>query len=282
MPARLEREELLLRRRELARRRLAAFAPPTDNKGNAPFMTLDAPHPYSKWPTSGTAVYAFEGAVGGPNHVVTNTNEPGDEITLAVVEVENGAHVVDAKWVEKLEGAPITSAQVTTTGPATLVAFWWGDAGVDGDKVATPDGGFTVIDSLGAAGALDTARFKKVGAHRRFRLGAEPLHVPGRVVARERREVDERHRLEEPGELPLLLHGAARADGRGAALDGRSGRYLGTELDLGVRYRALLHGAELTLGAELGTLRPGSALVAADGSAMGAVSGGRAMARFRF
>ena len=67
-----------------------------------------------------------------------------------------------------------------------------------------------------------------------------------------------------------------------SALDGRSGRYLGTELDLGVRYRALLHGAELTLGAELGTLRPGSALVAADGSAMGAVSGGRAMARFRF
>lgn len=133
---------------------LSAFAPPTDNKGNAPFMTLDAPHPYTKWPTSGTAVYAFEGASGGPNHVVTTTNEPGDEITLAVVEVENGAHVVDAKWVEKLEGTPITSAKVTTTGPATLVAFWWGDAGVDGEKVATPDGGFTVIDSLGTAGAL--------------------------------------------------------------------------------------------------------------------------------
>jgi hypothetical protein len=67
-----------------------------------------------------------------------------------------------------------------------------------------------------------------------------------------------------------------------SALDGRSGRYLGTELDLGVRYRALVHGAELTLGAELGTLRPGNALVAADGSTMSAVSGGRAMARVRF
>lgn len=133
---------------------LAASAPPTDNKGNAPFVALGVPHAYTKWPTSGTAVYAFEGAVGGPNHVVTNTNEPGDEITLAVVEVQDGAHVQDAEWIEKLEGQPITSAKVTTTAPATLVAFWWGDAGVDGDKMATPNNGFTVIDSLGQAGAL--------------------------------------------------------------------------------------------------------------------------------
>ena len=67
-----------------------------------------------------------------------------------------------------------------------------------------------------------------------------------------------------------------------SALDGRSGRYLGTELDLGIRYRALIHGAELTLGAEGGTLRPGNALQAADGSAMPAVHGGRVMARARF
>ncbi len=67
-----------------------------------------------------------------------------------------------------------------------------------------------------------------------------------------------------------------------SALDGRSGRYLGTELDVGVRYRALISGGELTLGAEAGTLRPGNALQGANGEAMPAVHGGRLMARARF
>lgn len=44
------------------------------------------------------------------------------------------------------------------------------------------------------------------------------------------------------------------------ALNGKSGRYLGTELDVGVRYRALLWGSELTIGVEGGVLKPGSAL----------------------
>lgn len=34
------------------------------------------------------------------------------------------------------------------------MAFWWGDAGVDDDKTAVPDGGFTVVESILQAGAL--------------------------------------------------------------------------------------------------------------------------------
>ncbi|HVK84497.1 MAG TPA: hypothetical protein VM513_10350 [Kofleriaceae bacterium] len=34
---------------------------------------------------------------------------------------------------------------MTTTGPATLVAFWWGDGGVWGDKTAVPNNGFVVV-----------------------------------------------------------------------------------------------------------------------------------------
>ncbi|MBI4704424.1 MAG: hypothetical protein HY744_25255 [Deltaproteobacteria bacterium] len=61
------------------------------------------------------------------------------------------------------------------------------------------------------------------------------------------------------------------------ALGGDPGRYLGTELDLGVRYRVSLGGSDVTLGAECGALRPGSALRRTDGTEMPAVYGGRLM-----
>lgn len=67
-----------------------------------------------------------------------------------------------------------------------------------------------------------------------------------------------------------------------SALGGEGGTYLGTELDLGVRFRALVHGAELTLGAEGGMLSPGSAFRTLDGGTMATVKGGRGMARLRF
>ncbi len=52
----------------------------------------------------------------------------------------------------------------------------------------------------------------------------------------------------------------SRLAGRPANAYGESGGgYLGTELDLGVRYRALAWGTELTIGAEYGVLFPGSA-----------------------
>jgi hypothetical protein len=43
---------------------------------------------------------------------------------------------------------------VTTTGPATLVAFWWGDAGAEGQKNATPGDGFTRVDAILDEGSL--------------------------------------------------------------------------------------------------------------------------------
>jgi hypothetical protein len=35
-----------------------------------------------------------------------------------------------------------------------LVAFWWGDAGVQQDKTALPNNGFTVVDSILLSGEL--------------------------------------------------------------------------------------------------------------------------------
>lgn len=132
----------------------SSFALPTDNKGNAPYRQLGEAHTYTRYPNSGTALYAFEGAAGGSDHVISATTPASDEITLSAVEVR-GTRVVDHQWREVLRGGPpITSGKVTTTGPATLVAFWWGDHDVREDKTATPDGGFQVIDSVLASGAL--------------------------------------------------------------------------------------------------------------------------------
>lgn len=130
-----------------------AHALPTDNKGNTPEQLGDA-HPYTLWPDSGTALYAFPAMAGGAGHVVTTATPPSDEITLVAVEVLEGTRVQAAEWNEVLAGRPLRSRSVTTTGPATLVAFWWGDAGVAQDKTAVPNNGFHVVDSVLASGEL--------------------------------------------------------------------------------------------------------------------------------
>jgi hypothetical protein len=121
---------------------------PTDNMGNAPYIQQDIAHAYTLWKDSGTALYAFPSAVGGNGHKVQTANPSMNEVTLAVVEVINRGVIQDVKWSEVLQASLQTSQSVTTTGPATLVAFWWGDDdGGHGNVTATPDQGFTVIDS---------------------------------------------------------------------------------------------------------------------------------------
>lgn len=133
---------------------IGAHGLPGDSKGNAPYALLGGPFPYRMWPSSGTALYAFPSLAGGTGHMVTVSTPPGDEVTLAAVEVVHGRVVKDAKWNEVLAGNPLTSLSVTTTGPATLVAFWWGDADVRNDKTAVPNNGFTVVDSILLSGEI--------------------------------------------------------------------------------------------------------------------------------
>jgi hypothetical protein len=133
---------------------LGAHALPTDNKGNAPYRQLGEARAYTNWPSSGTALYSFTQMSGGPDHVIRASTPPDDEITLAAVEVIEGAYVHAFEWNEVLAGRPLKSRSVTTTGPATLIAFWWGDAGVNEDKTAVPNNGFVVVDSVLEEGAL--------------------------------------------------------------------------------------------------------------------------------
>ena len=118
---------------------------PTDNKGNA-YRMIGSVHDFSPlWPNSGEALYTSLSATGGNRHIVTAPLPGPDEITLATVEVKNGGVIADAQW-NKVAVPPQTSLNVTTTGPATLVAVWVGDSGAP-SVTASPNNGFTVIDS---------------------------------------------------------------------------------------------------------------------------------------
>jgi hypothetical protein len=132
---------------------ISAFELPVDDRSSVSFRQLGETHSYTNWPNSGTALYAGVDAAGGKRRAVLVSTPPQDEITVAAVVVA-GQRVQDQSWIEVPAGKPLTSDKVTTTGPATLIAFWWGDAGVAYDKQAVPAGGFRVVDSVLASGAL--------------------------------------------------------------------------------------------------------------------------------
>ncbi|HEX3482348.1 MAG TPA: hypothetical protein VHT91_45340 [Kofleriaceae bacterium] len=127
----------------------------TDTAGNAPYQ-IQGPHAYEPaFPDSGTALYTFANAHGASAFQVTtgagqNTKGQLDEITIAAVEVVEGSRIQDQQWneiVQARDPVPVASRSVTTTGPATLVAFWWGDGFPGTPQSATPGNGFSLIDS---------------------------------------------------------------------------------------------------------------------------------------
>lgn len=124
--------------------------PPVDNKGNN-YLQIGTSHKYTNWPNSGTALYANTSVLGGIGH--TFTVKTNDEVTLMAVEVTNGKEIVDYKWNEVLKGSPLTSLSVKTSGPATLIAYWWGDNG-SGPHTVQVNNGFVVRDSLLLSGSL--------------------------------------------------------------------------------------------------------------------------------
>ena len=65
------------------------------------------------------------------------------------------------------------------------------------------------------------------------------------------------------------------------ALNAEPGDYLGTEIDFGFRLRKLLGTTELTAGAEVGYLLPGSAFKSGTGQDQANVFGARAILEYR-
>ena len=122
---------------------------PTDNKGN-PWTLLGETVAYRGYQGEfNVKAYVSLAANGGIGHVVSiiKNSVPSGEITVPFIEVKQ-AGVLQAVAQNYPDAAPvITSDSVTTTGPATLVAFWWGDArGLQ--HSAIPDNGFSTIEKF--------------------------------------------------------------------------------------------------------------------------------------
>ena len=64
-------------------------------------------------------------------------------------------------------------------------------------------------------------RVHNIAPNRLARLRTEPLHPPGRVVARKRCKVNATHSLQEPRRLMGFLHRAPRSKGSRTTLDRR-------------------------------------------------------------
>jgi len=147
-----------------------ALAPeaPTDNHGNV-FSPLGELHSYADWPTSATRLYRAIDPSTGPNHTFSMTwgdiGGTGDEVTISVVEVLGAKTIEATSWIERSRGRLVESAPVTTSGPAVLVAWWWGSGKVRraGSKhVAAPGDGFTIVPEATALTSLGTDGYVQV------------------------------------------------------------------------------------------------------------------------
>jgi hypothetical protein len=122
---------------------------PTDNYANG-WVRLGDPVVYRGYGgVFDVKAYLASVASGGAGHSVTivKNGVPAGEITVPFIEVRNAGVLQALAQNYPPAGSTLTSGDVTTTGPATLVAFWWGDAG-GLHHSAVPDNGFTIIENF--------------------------------------------------------------------------------------------------------------------------------------
>jgi hypothetical protein len=113
--------------------------------------------------------YIALAAKGGANHTVSFA-KPGNaigEMSVPFIEIKQAGVLKDVAQNYAPAALTLRSGTVTTTGPATLIAVWWGDGGVK-RMTAVPNNGFTVIDSFlklpDNSGVQCAVAFKQVDA----------------------------------------------------------------------------------------------------------------------
>jgi hypothetical protein len=138
-----------------------AGAAPSDNLGNPTYPQVGQMEPYAHpYESSGTAVYALTGAKGGAGmqiHAISGTATNGnyDESTMFAVEVIGGSRVQNFQWSEmSAASTSVTSMSVTTTGPATIVSCWWGEATLTSAATVSVNNSFQVIESVLQPGSV--------------------------------------------------------------------------------------------------------------------------------
>lgn len=165
----------------------------------------NAGHPvdsYSnKWKQLGSAVpygngygdrfdvkaYIVLSAAGGPRHTISivKGENPTGEISLPFIEVTQAGVLQDVARNSPSASLVVTSGSVTTTGPATLIAVWWGDGGVTRMTVV-PNNGFAVIDRFlmlpDNSGVQCAVAFKQVSAAGTYNVSWTGIPVQGALL----------------------------------------------------------------------------------------------------
>jgi len=118
--------------------------------------------------------YVAVGGKGGTGHTVSvvKRGEPAGELSLPFVEVRNATRVQAFAQNYADPSLVVASDEITVDGPATLLAFWWGDGGVK-RMTATPGDGFQLIDAFvelpdesGVQGAVAWRQVDSAGTYR--------------------------------------------------------------------------------------------------------------------
>ena len=123
--------------------------PPTDNYANTWAQLGDAQVYRGYNGEFNVTAYLVLHAHGGPSHTVSivKNNVPAGEITVPFIEIRDAGTLRSVAVNYPPASAALTSGTVTTTGPATLIAVWWGDA-TGLHHSAVPDNGFTIIENF--------------------------------------------------------------------------------------------------------------------------------------
>lgn len=122
---------------------------PTDNYANA-WKPVKSSLTFNGYGGSfDVSAYIAIPAKGGVDHrvVLVKKTHPEGEISVPLVEIKQAGVLQDVAQNYPAPALVVTSGNVTTTAPATLLAVWWGDAGVK-RMTAMPNNGFAVIDSF--------------------------------------------------------------------------------------------------------------------------------------
>ncbi|MGE7136596.1 hypothetical protein ACQKIE_03105 [Luteibacter sp. NPDC031894] len=111
---------------------------------------------------------------GGAGHTVSiaKRGEPTGELSLPFVEVRHATRVQDIAQSYADPALVVASDEIHVDGPATLLAFWWGDGGVKRMTVK-PGDGFELIDAFtelpdesGVQGAVAWRQVEEAGTYR--------------------------------------------------------------------------------------------------------------------
>lgn len=120
---------------------------PTDTYRNR-WKSLGRPLTYAGYDRFDVRGFVAVDGKGGPSHRVSidKPSEPKGELSLPFVEVRHATRIQAFRQSYADAALVVASDTITVDGPATLLAFWWGDGGVK-RMTATPGDGFTLIDS---------------------------------------------------------------------------------------------------------------------------------------